>query len=605
MTHPALIERITRSLAYMLRHQPEQFDLELDEFGYAPIDDVVHALNERLGEPVEVDDVRTAVESGDRVRYELKDDAIRALYGHSIDVKAGEPSKPPELLFVGVSRADAERALRHGLRAGRRRYLHLALSADDALETARRTADDFAILTVHALDAWEEGINFYDRVALFLSDPIPTQYLELADARGGASAPRAAHAPRQARVEAEHDTFGGDEPRERFDQGEGDFEGAHEGEGAALEGALAPSSDEPAGDDAEFPPADAARGQERDGPGGARRGRRRRRGGRRDAPAGGGGGFAREGGEPDFRRPPTERPVHAERAPSFERAQPVEGGARGFGPRGDRDGGERRFDRPQGERRPDGPRGPRPGEPRHEHPRHAPAHREGGDTRREHGGGRDRHSGDRFQGDRPAREPHSSERFGRERDEGPRAPREGGSRESAPPHERHGFERRDERRGPPPMRSDRPERGPAREERFARGDRPQRDDRPMRDDRPVRDDRPAREDRPLREDRPFRDERPARDDRPRHDDRPAREDRAPRDDRGPRGGGRDRGGRDSGGEGGFGVGVDEAPAVREPRRESAPPPPPPAPPVQRQERPVREPERVRRDDDGGGFGAGL
>ena len=28
MTHPSLIERITRSLAYMLRHQPEEFDLE-------------------------------------------------------------------------------------------------------------------------------------------------------------------------------------------------------------------------------------------------------------------------------------------------------------------------------------------------------------------------------------------------------------------------------------------------------------------------------------------------------------------------------------------------------------------------------------------------
>ena len=26
MTHPALIERITRSLAYMLRHQPGEFD---------------------------------------------------------------------------------------------------------------------------------------------------------------------------------------------------------------------------------------------------------------------------------------------------------------------------------------------------------------------------------------------------------------------------------------------------------------------------------------------------------------------------------------------------------------------------------------------------
>jgi putative RNA 2'-phosphotransferase len=181
MTHPALIERITRSLAYMLRHQPEQFDLELDEYGYAQIDDVVQALNERLGEAVEEEDVQAAITSGDRVRYEINSGRIRALYGHSIEVKPGEPSRPPALLFVGVSSADAERAQRFGLRAGRRRFLHLALSPEDALETGRRSARDYVVITVNALDAWDEGINFYDRKSLFLSDPIPSQFLEVGD----------------------------------------------------------------------------------------------------------------------------------------------------------------------------------------------------------------------------------------------------------------------------------------------------------------------------------------------------------------------------------------------------------------------------------------
>src|SRR5262245_277042 len=181
MTHPALIERITRSLAYMLRHQPEEFDLEVDEFGYAEMDDVVQALNERLGEPVEEDDIREAVTSGDRQRYEVVADRIRALYGHSIDVQPGEPGKPPSMLYVGVSRADADRAQRFGLRAGRRRFLHLALSPEDAIESGRRAAHEYVVITVHALDAWEEGINFYDRKSLFLSDPIPTDFLEVGE----------------------------------------------------------------------------------------------------------------------------------------------------------------------------------------------------------------------------------------------------------------------------------------------------------------------------------------------------------------------------------------------------------------------------------------
>ncbi len=181
MTHPALIERITRSLAYMLRHQPEEFDLELDAQGYGDSERIVQALNERLGEPVSMADLEDAIHSGDRPRYEIVGNRIRALYGHSIDVEPGEPSRPPEVLHVGISARDADRAMRYGLRGGRRRFLHLALTTDDAREGGRRTGRDYVILTVYALDAWEEGINFFDRKALFLAEQIPIEFLEIGE----------------------------------------------------------------------------------------------------------------------------------------------------------------------------------------------------------------------------------------------------------------------------------------------------------------------------------------------------------------------------------------------------------------------------------------
>ncbi len=181
MTHPALIERITRSLAYMLRHQPGEFDLELDAHGYGDAERIVQALNERLGEPVTLGDLETAIRSGDRPRYEIVGSRVRALYGHSIDVEPGEPTRPPELLFVGISARDADRAMQYGLRGGRRRFLHLALSSDDAKESGRRTGRDYVVITVYALDAWEEGNNFYDRKALFLAGQIPTEFLELTE----------------------------------------------------------------------------------------------------------------------------------------------------------------------------------------------------------------------------------------------------------------------------------------------------------------------------------------------------------------------------------------------------------------------------------------
>ncbi len=197
MTHPALIERITRSLAYMLRHQPEKFDLELDRHGFARLDEVVRALQERLGEPVDAADVHAAVDAGDRPRYEITGDLVRALYGHSIDVEPGEPARPPEFLYVGIEARDLSRAQQFGLRGGRRRFLHLALSLDDAREAGRRAAREYSVLRIYALDAWEEGVNFFDRKALFLAEHVPTEYIEVLeqgtdgyDERGEDSGPR-------------------------------------------------------------------------------------------------------------------------------------------------------------------------------------------------------------------------------------------------------------------------------------------------------------------------------------------------------------------------------------------------------------------------------
>lgn len=179
MTHPALIERITRSLAYMLRHQPDKFGLQLDAHGFGEIQDVVAALGEKLGEPITAADLEEAIAAGDRPRYEIRGTTVRALYGHSIQVEPGEPSQPPEFLYVGIDSRDATRATQFGLRGGRRRFLHLALNVDDAREAGRRAGREYAVVRIYALDAWEDGVNFYDRRALFLAEQIPTQFLEV------------------------------------------------------------------------------------------------------------------------------------------------------------------------------------------------------------------------------------------------------------------------------------------------------------------------------------------------------------------------------------------------------------------------------------------
>ena len=214
MQESSLNERITRSLAYMLRHQPEEFDLELDEFGYADFEDVVRALNERIGEPIREEDVLEAIRSGDRPRYELTNGVIRALYGHSIEIDPGEPSEPPETLYIAVGARDAERAQRHGLRGGRRTFLHLALTQEEAEESGQRLPYDWVLVTVHASEADEDGVAFYDRQALFLSEHVPTDYLEFGESRRS-GAPRGRGRGREGRGRREDGRGGDRRPRER------------------------------------------------------------------------------------------------------------------------------------------------------------------------------------------------------------------------------------------------------------------------------------------------------------------------------------------------------------------------------------------------------
>jgi len=183
MIEPALAERITRLLAFMLRHEPEQFDVDVDAHGFADVNEVLRALEERLGGPLSLEELTAAVEGGDRRRYEIREGRIRALYGHSIEVEPGPESRPPEVLHIAVPTRDVERARRFGLRGGRRRFLHLAVDAEDALAAGRRTAQEYTLIRVLAIDAWEQGVHFYDRGSLWLAEELPTHLIEVGEAR--------------------------------------------------------------------------------------------------------------------------------------------------------------------------------------------------------------------------------------------------------------------------------------------------------------------------------------------------------------------------------------------------------------------------------------
>ena len=103
----------------MLRHRPDEFGLEIDPYGYAPLDQVVQGVHERYDEVVEADVVALANDP-EQSRFELNENGIRALYAHSFFVDMdGEPmDPPPEKLYMGTTKAEARRFASEGISPG-------------------------------------------------------------------------------------------------------------------------------------------------------------------------------------------------------------------------------------------------------------------------------------------------------------------------------------------------------------------------------------------------------------------------------------------------------------------------------------------------------
>lgn len=174
-------ERLSRTLAHALRHEPWVYELEVDEEGWAPLDQLLAVLRRRPGwSDLDRADLREMRRRADKRRYELRGDRIRALYGHSLPGKlAKEEARPPARLWHGTAPDAASSILEEGLRPMGRQYVHLSVDRPTAREVGRRKAEEPVILAVRAREAAGEGVAFYrGNEKVWLADRVPARWLE-------------------------------------------------------------------------------------------------------------------------------------------------------------------------------------------------------------------------------------------------------------------------------------------------------------------------------------------------------------------------------------------------------------------------------------------
>jgi len=168
--------RISRRLSYVLRHNPEQFDVELDSEGFTDVGAVAKGLG------ISVADILTVVEESPKHRFEVRGDRIRALYGHSVGVDLRLPGVvPPEVLFHGTAWRMVREIMESGLKPMGRLYVHLSATEEEARQVGRRREASPAIIHVAAGRAARDGLEFFRPGEIYLVSEVPAEYLLLPD----------------------------------------------------------------------------------------------------------------------------------------------------------------------------------------------------------------------------------------------------------------------------------------------------------------------------------------------------------------------------------------------------------------------------------------
>lgn len=175
------LEELSKEISYALRHAPWEYELEMDEEGWVPVEQLLDALHrtEKWRKISEMD-LDEMIERSEKKRHELKNGKIRALYGHSVPMKILKEEKiPPDVLYHGTARRFLPSIRENGLLPQSRQYVHLSQDIETAANVGKRHDSRPCILIIDAKMAWTDGIKFYlGNEKVWLADTIPSRYIK-------------------------------------------------------------------------------------------------------------------------------------------------------------------------------------------------------------------------------------------------------------------------------------------------------------------------------------------------------------------------------------------------------------------------------------------
>lgn len=171
---------LSKEISYALRHAPWEYELEMDEEGWVPIEQLLDALHkDQKWKEVSEKDLAITIEMSEKKRHEIFNGKIKAYYGHSIPMRIKKEERvPPETLYHGTARRFLNSIKAKGLLPQSRQYVHLSQDVKTAYSVGMRHDSKPCILKIAAMQAWKDGIKFYyGNEKVWLADEVPNMYL--------------------------------------------------------------------------------------------------------------------------------------------------------------------------------------------------------------------------------------------------------------------------------------------------------------------------------------------------------------------------------------------------------------------------------------------
>ena len=176
------LDRMSRTLAGVLRHFPERFDLEVDRYGFVDLRKFVNAVQakQRRYHWLRPHHILAIIETDSKGRYEFKDGRIRATYAHSFEVELDTSNVGiPDALYYPTTDEEVDIILETGIKPSDRKRVHLSKTIGDAVNAGRVRTDSPVILEVDVASASGDDVVIQKAgKTVYLAEEIGPKYLK-------------------------------------------------------------------------------------------------------------------------------------------------------------------------------------------------------------------------------------------------------------------------------------------------------------------------------------------------------------------------------------------------------------------------------------------